>query len=37
LPILEEFMPKKYFQNLKISKAPEEFEKALNKYETVQF
>ena len=37
LPILEEFMPKKYFQNLKISKAPKEFEKALDKYETIQF
>lgn len=37
LPILKEFMPEKYFQNLKIAKAPKEFEKALNKYETVQF
>ena len=37
LPILEEFMPKKYFQNLKITKAPKEFENVLNKYETVQF
>ena len=37
LPILEEFMPRKYFQNLKIAKAPDEFEKALDKYETVQF
>lgn len=37
LPILEEFMPKKDFQKLKITKAPKEFEKALDKYETVQF
>jgi GNAT superfamily N-acetyltransferase len=37
LPILEEFMPEKDFQNLKITRAPKEFEKALNKYETVQF
>ncbi len=37
LPILEEFMPEKNFRNLKISKAPEEFEKTLEKYETVQF
>ena len=37
LPILEEFMPKKYFQNLKIVKAPREFKKALAKYETIQF
>lgn len=37
LPILEEFMPKKYFQNLKITEAPKEFKKALNKYETIQF
>jgi GNAT superfamily N-acetyltransferase len=37
LSILKEFMPEKYFQNLKITKALKEFEKALNKYETVQF
>lgn len=37
LPILEEFMPKKYFQNLKITNDPKEIEKALDKYETVEF
>lgn len=37
LPILKEFMPEKDFQNLKIAEAPKEFEKALDKYETVQF
>lgn len=37
LPILEEFIPKKYFQNLKVTQAPKEFEEALSKFETVQF
>lgn len=37
LPILKEFMPAKDYQNLKIAGAPEEFVKALEKYETVQF
>lgn len=37
LPILEEFMPEKDFRNLSIAEAPEEFKKALSKYETVQF
>lgn len=37
LPILEEFMPKQYFQNLKITTAPREFEETLNKYDTIQF
>ena len=37
LPILENFMPKKYFQNLKITKAPKEFENVLNKQTTIQF
>jgi ribosomal protein S18 acetylase RimI-like enzyme len=37
LPILEGFMPEKYFQNLKIAAAPKEFEEALHKYNTVEF
>lgn len=37
LPILKEFMPEKDFQNLKITKAPKEFEKALEGRATVQF
>ncbi len=37
LPILEEFMPKKYFHKLKISPAPKEFEDTVNKYDTNQF
>lgn len=37
LPILKEFMPEKYFQNLKITGAPREFAEALDKYETIQF
>lgn len=37
LPILEEFMPKEYFQQLKITSAPKEFEAALRKYDTIQF
>lgn len=37
LPILEEFMTKKHFQNLRITDAPQEFEKTLDKYETVEF
>ena len=37
LPILEEFMPEKDFRKLKITSAPEDFEKALRKQETIQF
>lgn len=37
LPILEKFMPKKYFQNLKITTAPKEFEEILIKYDKIQF
>ena len=37
LPILEEFMPKKYFQKLRIINAPKEFEDMVNKYDTNQF
>lgn len=37
LPILEEFMPKKYFRNLKIAEAPKEFEETLGSYQTVEF
>jgi len=37
LPILEEFMPKEYFQKLRISPAPKEFEDTVNKYDTNQF
>jgi hypothetical protein len=37
LPILEQFMPIKYFQKLTITEAPPEFVKALNKYETIEF
>lgn len=37
LPILEEFMPAKYFRNLRIDNAPKEFEEALRKYETTEF
>jgi ribosomal protein S18 acetylase RimI-like enzyme len=37
LPILEEFMPKEYFQKLRITTAPKEFENAVNKYDTNQF
>jgi ribosomal protein S18 acetylase RimI-like enzyme len=37
LPILEEFMPKEYFDKLRIVNAPKEFEDAVNKYDTNQF
>lgn len=37
LPILEKFMPRKYFRDLKIANAPSKFEKILDKYDTVQF
>jgi ribosomal protein S18 acetylase RimI-like enzyme len=37
LPILAEFMPKEYFQKLRITIAPKEFENAVNKYNTNQF
>lgn len=37
LPILEEFMPKEYFQKLRIINAPKEFEDKVNKYNTNQF
>jgi ribosomal protein S18 acetylase RimI-like enzyme len=37
LPILEQFMPQEYFQNLRIIAAPKEFEDAVNKYNTNQF
>jgi ribosomal protein S18 acetylase RimI-like enzyme len=37
LPILEQFMPKEYFQRLKIITAPREFEDILNKHDTNQF
>jgi ribosomal protein S18 acetylase RimI-like enzyme len=37
LPILEKFMPKKYFQKLRIITAPKEFEDTVNKYDTNQF
>jgi ribosomal protein S18 acetylase RimI-like enzyme len=37
LPILEKFMPKEYFLNLRISPAPKEFEDAVNQYDTNQF
>jgi ribosomal protein S18 acetylase RimI-like enzyme len=37
LPILEQFMPKEYFQKLRIIIAPREFEDILNKYDTNQF
>jgi ribosomal protein S18 acetylase RimI-like enzyme len=37
LPILEEFMLKEYFQKLRISPAPKEFEDTVNKYDTNQF
>ncbi|MCU0238051.1 MAG: GNAT family N-acetyltransferase [Pyrinomonadaceae bacterium] len=37
LPILEKFMPKKHFRNLKIVDAPKEFVETANKYETNQF
>jgi ribosomal protein S18 acetylase RimI-like enzyme len=37
LPILEQFMPKEYFQKLRIISAPKKFEDAVNKYNTNQF
>jgi ribosomal protein S18 acetylase RimI-like enzyme len=37
LPILEEFMPKEYFHELRIIAAPKEFEDIVNKYNTNQF
>jgi ribosomal protein S18 acetylase RimI-like enzyme len=37
LPILEQFMPKEYFQQLRITTAPKQFEDAVNKYDTNQF
>jgi ribosomal protein S18 acetylase RimI-like enzyme len=37
LPILAKFMPKAYFQKLRIISAPKEFEDTVNKYDTNQF
>jgi ribosomal protein S18 acetylase RimI-like enzyme len=37
LPILAEFIPKEYFQKLRIVIAPKEFEDTVNKYNTNQF
>ena len=37
LPILEKYMPPKDFKNLKIAKAPDSFERTLEKYSTHQF
>ena len=37
LPILKEFMPEKYFQNLKIAEAPADFARVLDKYEIIEF
>lgn len=37
LPILKEFMPRKYFQKLRITTAPKEFENTVNQYDTNQF
>jgi ribosomal protein S18 acetylase RimI-like enzyme len=37
LPILEEFMPKEFFQKLRIINAPKEFKDKVNKYNTSQF
>ena len=37
LPVLKEFMPEKYFKDLKIAAPPKEFEEALHKYNTVEF
>jgi ribosomal protein S18 acetylase RimI-like enzyme len=37
LPILEEFMPKEYFQKLKITNAPKEFQDIVSKYDSNQF
>lgn len=37
LPILEKYMPKKDFQNLKIRKAPKVFLEGLKKFDTIEF
>lgn len=37
LPMLEKYMPKKDFQKLKISKAPEYFLNTLQKFDSIQF
>jgi ribosomal protein S18 acetylase RimI-like enzyme len=37
MPILEKFMPKEFFQELKITAAPKEFIDAIDKYSTNQF
>jgi ribosomal protein S18 acetylase RimI-like enzyme len=37
MPILEEFMPKEFFQELRITAAPQEFIDAVDKYNTNQF
>jgi ribosomal protein S18 acetylase RimI-like enzyme len=37
LPILEEFMPKEYFQQLRIMTAPKEFQDRVSKYDSNQF
>jgi ribosomal protein S18 acetylase RimI-like enzyme len=37
LPILKTFMPKEYFQELRIIAAPKVFENVVNKYDTNQF
>jgi ribosomal protein S18 acetylase RimI-like enzyme len=37
LPILEQFMPREYFRDLRIVAAPKEFENTLSKYDTNQF
>jgi hypothetical protein len=37
MPILEEFMPKEFFQELRITAAPKEFIDAVDKYNTNQF
>jgi ribosomal protein S18 acetylase RimI-like enzyme len=37
LPILEQFIPKEYFQKLRITSTPNEFDSAISKYTTNQF
>lgn len=37
LPILEKFMPKEYFQKLRVTTAPKAFEETVNQYDTNQF
>ncbi|MFM2313611.1 MAG: hypothetical protein RLZZ04_2887 [Cyanobacteriota bacterium] len=37
MPILEKFMPKEFFQDLRITAAPKEFVNTVNKYDTNQF